>query len=143
MNSNIKQHSLKELKKDYQSVKAPNWLRQDTLQKAELQKNTNLYDWMTPIFMSVVLLTLVLIFMFQQPEVTHPSLKSPSLADLNINQVMPEHFYLPSTSDIGRLPTIPKTPTMPKRSEQTSEITKQHSISISNAYLYKEVNLYV
>lgn len=128
MNSSIKQHSLKELKKQYQSAKAPNWLLQDTLKKVELQQYNKPYKWMVPIFTSVAILALVVILISQQPDMTHPSLKSPSLAELNINYVVPNRVRLPSITVIGRLPTIPKTPTMPKRSEQTREFKKTRFI---------------
>lgn len=138
MNKKLKNESIKKLRSDYQSIGAPDWLLRDTMQKAQQQQDKTNFNWMVPVFMSIAALALLVILIPQQSVVTKPTLKSPSLAGLDITKLKPKQFSMPTTSAIGWIPTIPKTPVMPKRKQQATEIIKQDSLFISISNIYKE-----
>ena len=134
-------NDLEELKNQYLKTKAPHWLLQDTMQKADQSVPQNIISLATPIVVGVAAMLAILIFM--PPESDTPRLKSPSFSSLQLNTVRPDQFRVPSLSSMKNLPSVPKTPKIPKDKNHTSIIFFQDSFTLSKLPIYKEVNKHV
>ena len=132
---------LEKLKKHYRNTKAPDWLLQDTLQKANQSVVNNILTWAAPIIVGVVSVLGILIFMPQESDT--PALRSPSFSNLQVNSVKPDKFRFPSFSSMTNIPSMPKTPKIPQDKKQTSKILIQDTLNLSNLFVYKEVNKHV